>query len=177
MKRQLFPRLLALVLLAVLTLSAVSCADNKIEVPEGMQLCSDESLEYLFFVPAAWIVNTQSGTTSAFRSLDDPASVTVTAYSPEEALDVDGYWDECEEEYKSEFRNYTFVSETETEVAGLKAMEYVYTADFAGETYKFSQTVFIERSMFYIITYTATAKSFDTYLADVKQMKQEMKFR
>jgi hypothetical protein len=169
-------RLLTLSLLVLLTLSAVSC-NNDIEVPEGMQLCSDDSLEYLFFVPAAWIVNTQSGTTSATRSLSDPASVTVTLYTPETSLDIDGYWDLCEEEYKAEFKNYVFVSETETTVAGLKAKEYVYTADFSGETYKFSQTIFIERSKFYVITYTAKADSFDKYLTDLKQMKDEMKFR
>ena len=169
-------RLLTLSLLVLLTLSAVSC-NNDIEVPEGMQLCSDDSLEYLFFVPAAWIVNTQSGTTSATRSPDNPVSVTVTLYTPEQSLDIAGYWDLCEEEYKAEFKDYTLVSETATEVAGLSAMEYVYTATFSGDSYKFSQTIFIERSKFYVITYTAKADSFDSYLSDLTQMKDEMKFR
>ena len=170
-------RIAALCLLTVLALSAVSCSGNKVDVPDGMQLCSDDSLEYCFFVPAGWIVNSSSGTTGAYRAMNIPVSVTVTAHAPESALNVDGYWDLGEEDYKSEFKNYKFISETPTTVAGLNAMDYVYEADFSGETYRFCQTIFIERSLFYIITYTATAEHYETYLPDLAQMKAEFLFR
>ena len=174
-------RIAALCLLTVLALSAVSCSGNKVDVPDGMQLCSDDSLEYCFFVPAGWIVNDQSGTTSAYREIDannNPvASVTMTTYSPIERLDLEGYWDLCEESYKSEFKNYSFVSEDDATVAELNAKTYVYTADFSGVTYKFNQTVFIERSRFYIITYTAQSDAYETYLSDLAAMKAEVYFR
>ena len=75
------------------------------------------------------------------------------------------------------FKNYTFISESPTTIAGLDAKEYVYSAEFSDATYKFCQTIFIERSMFYILTYTAKADSYDNYLEDLKTMKAEMKFR
>ena len=170
-------RIGAVILLLLTMLSIVSCNGSDIEVPEGMQLCSDESLEYCFFVPAGWVVNSSSGTTGAYRALNIPVSVTVTLYSPETALNIDGYWDICEEGYKDEFKNYKFISETPTTVAKLNAMDYVYEADFSGKTYRFCQTVFIERSRFYIITYTAEAEHYETYLSDLAQMKAEMIFR
>ena len=170
-----------LALLTLLLLSAVSCKSNGIEIPKGMQLCSSEKLEYCFFVPAGWIVNDQSGTTSAYREIDENnnpvASVTMTTYSPIERLDLEGYWDLCEESYKSEFKNYALVSEDDATVAELNAKTYVYTADFSGVTYKFNQTVFIERSRFYIITYTAQSDAYETYLSDLAAMKAEVYFR
>lgn len=179
--KHLIPRVLLLSLLLVLCLSAVSCKKSGIEVPDGMQLCSSEKLEYCFFVPLGWTVNDQSGTTSAYRAIDEEnhpvASVTVTTYSPVEPLDLAGYWEISEESYESEFKNYTFVSSEATTVAELNAMTYVYSADFGGVTYKFNQTVMIERGRFYIITYTAKADSYDTYLADLASMKAEIYFR
>ena len=167
----------ALLLLLLITFSAVSCSAVGIKTPDGMRLCSDESLEYCFFVPTGWILNTQSGSTSAYYSLDDPASVSVTAYSPEVSLDIDGYWDLCEAEYEKEFKNYAFLSEEATTVAEKNAKEYVYTADFSEKTYKFSQTIFVHNSMFYVITYTALEDNFDAHLADVAEMKAEFLFR
>ena len=179
--KHLLTRALLLSLLALLLLSSVACNKSDIEVPKGMLLCSSEKLEYCFFVPAGWIVNDQSGTTSAYRAIDDDnnpiASVTMTTYSPFESMDLDGYWEYCEDSYKSEFKNYALLSKESATVAELNAQTYVYTADFGGVTYKFNQTVFIERSRFYVITYTAKADSYDTYLSDLAEMKATVYFR
>lgn len=166
----------ALCLLLLCLFSTVSCSGD-VETPDGMQLCSDKSLEYYFFVPTSWVVNTQSGSTSAYYSLDDPASVSVTSYSPEESMNVPGYFALCEEEYQSEFKNYVFISETKTIVSDSDAYEYVYTADFSGVTYKFNQTMFVYGGRIYTMTYTATADSYDNHLEAFASMKAEFTFR
>lgn len=177
--KQALSRVLILLLLLTLLISAASCSKSNIEVPDGMLLCSDESLEYCFFVPAGWLINDMSGTTSAYRNENGStvASVTVTTHAPSESMTVEGYWALCEESYKSEFKNYAFVSGDPSTVAELNAMTYVYTAEFSGVKYKFNQTIFIERSRFYIITYTATEESYDAYLDHLAQMKSEIYFR
>jgi len=174
-------KFLTISLLVLLLLSAVSCASNALEPPEGMQLCSKDTLEYVFFVPNSWSVNAKTDATSAFISLGSDnkpaASVTVTSYTPEAELDLDGYWDICEEEYRKEFKNYTFIAEAATLVAEKNAKEFIYTADFSEVTYKFSQTVFINQGMFYVITYTARPDTYDTFRAHLDQMKSAFAFR
>lgn len=171
----------ALALLLLLLLSIVSCSSNPLTPPDGMQLCSKDTLEYAFFVPNSWSVNAKSDATSAFISLGSDnkpkASVSVTSYAAEIELDLDGYWDICEEEYRKEFKSFTFIAESATVVAGKNAKEFIYTADFSGVTYKFSQTVFIDRGMFYIITYTARPDSYDTFRADLDAMRNAFTFR
>lgn len=170
-------RIGALLLLLIASLSAVSCSGG-VEVPDGMQLCSQDHLEYYFFVPTSWVNNTVSGSTSAYYSLEgDRASVLVTSYLPEDALDIAGYWDICEQEYEQTFDNYAFVSETATTVSDLNATEFVYTADLAGESYKYSQTIFVYGGRFYTITYTAIPENYDAHLAELAQMKANFTFR
>ena len=174
-------RTLLLLSAAVLCLSAVSC-QNKVDVPDGMQLCSEDHLEYYFFVPTNWVDNTVSGSTSAYLTKEGKhvVSVLVTSYVPGEALDIAGYWDICEEEYKKVFENYTLLSPidgTKTTVSNLNATEFVYTADLAGVSYKYNQTVFVKSERFYTITYTATPETYDTYLSDLAAMKANFTFR
>ncbi len=174
-------RTLLLLTAAVLCLSAVSC-QNKVDVPDGMQLCSEDHLEYYFFVPTSWVDNTVSGSTSAFVTSNGKhvVSVLVTSYVPEEALDIAGYWDICEEEYVKVFDNFVLISPaegTETTVSDMNATEFVYTADLAGESYKYNQTIFVHNGRFYTITYTATPDSYDTYLSDLAAMKANFTFR
>ena len=171
----------AIAVLLLLLLSAVSCSSSPLDPPEGMQLCSKDTLEYVFFVPNSWSVNAKTDATSAFISLGSDnkpmASVSVTSYASEIELDLDGYWDICEDEYRKEFKNFTVIAEAATVVAGKNAKDFIYTADFSGVTYKFSQTVFIDRGMFYIITYTARLDSYDTFHADLEAMKGAFTFR
>ena len=169
----------AIALLLLLLLSAASC--SSLDPPDGMQLCSKDTLEYVFFVPNSWSVNAKTDATSAFISLGSDnkpkASVSVTSYGADVELDLDGYWDICEEEYRKEFKSFTFIAESATVVAGKNAKEFVYTADFSGVTYKFSQTVFIDRGMFYIITYTARPDNYDAFRADLDAMRNAFTFR
>lgn len=175
-------RLTAVLLLLLLSVSLVSCSNSELEIPDGMQLAT-EAPEYYFFVPMSWIVNTGSGTSSAYYSLNDQTtvSVSVTSYSPEESMDIDGYWDMCEEEYKKEFRNYTFIAEEATTVSSAtearNAKSFTYSADFSGKTYKFSQIIFTNGSMFYIMTYTALTENYDTHLQELAKMKAEFVLR
>jgi len=179
MKKSLL-RLTLLLLLTTVCLSTVSCK-NKVDVPDGMQLCSVDHLEYYFFVPTSWVDNTVSGSTSAYYTKDgESVSVSVTSYLPDETLDVAGYWDICEEEYAKVFDNYTLISPadgTETTVSDMNATEFVYTASLAGKPFKYNQTIFVKEGRFYTITYTATPNSYDRFLPDLAAMKANFTFR
>jgi hypothetical protein len=182
MKHKILCRLAAIVLLLLCTLTAVSCSSDEVEIPDGMQLATTAP-EYYFFVPTSWIVNTGSGTSSAYYSMDDmtTVSISVTSYSPTESLDIDGYWDMCEEEYRAEFKNYSFISKENTTVSsanGAKnAIAFTYTADFSGKTYKFTQIIFTNGDMFYTMTYTALSDQYDAHLEDLSKMKSEFVLR
>lgn len=173
-------RSLAIVSLLVVMLSSASC-QNKVDIPDGMQLCSADHLEYYFFAPTSWVDNTVSGSTSAYYTKgDDRVSVLVYSYAPSEALDIAGYWDLCERDYKAALKNYTLLSPaggTETTVADIKAYEFVFTAELAGESYKYSQTIFVKESRFYTITYTAVPDSYDLHLEELALMKTHFTFR
>ena len=170
----------ALLLLLVLSLSTIACQSG-VDVPDGMQLCSQDHLEYYFFVPTNWVDNTVSGSTSAYYSSgDDRVSVLVSSYLPEEALDVAGYWDLCEKDYKSALANYTLLSPadgTVTQVGGLDAYEFVFTGELSGVAYKYSQTIFVSGGRFYTITYTAVPDSYELHLEELALMKTHFTFR
>ena len=182
MKHKILCRILAITLLLLLSLTVVSCSSDEVETPDGMQLAT-AAPEYYFFVPSSWIVNTGSGTSSAYYSMNDmtTVSISVTSYSPIESLDIDGYWDMCEEEYRSEFKNYTFISEEATTVSSAtkpkNAKSFTYSADFSGKTYKFTQIIFTNGDMFYTITYTALTEQYDAHLEELAKMKSEFVLR
>ena len=182
MKHKILRRLAALALLLLCTLTCVSCSSDEVEIPDGMQLAT-AAPEYYFFVPSSWIVNTSSGTSSAYYSMDDKTtvSVSVTSFSPTESLDIDGYWDKCEAEYRTEFKNYTFILEEATTVSSStspkNAKSYTYSADFSGKSYKFTQVIFTNGDMFYTITYTALTEQYDAHLEELAKMKAEFVLR
>ena len=162
----------------------VGSADTTAEVvttkdtPDGMKLASNKDIEYRFFVPNAWVCNSNSGASEAYFPESGRSNVTVTSYVPSDSVSIDEYFASCEEVYKAEFEGYERVGETAVrKVGGKEAHSFTYTLVAEGVKIKIMQTVLVYDSSFYTITYTALEENFDTHLEDVELMLGAFKFR
>ena len=171
-------RILAAALALVLSAMALtSCAAPALDVPEGMQAASLDGVEYALYVPEHWTVNKNSGVSGAYVSAYDKSNVSLVSYVPTVAMTTEQYWAMCEESYKAEFGNYTFVESGSATMAGAAAPYYVYTATIGGQSYKFLQAIAGNNGMFYNLTYTALADQYDTHIEDVMKMIEVFTFR
>ena len=155
-------------LLAALTMT--SCGGPATDVPEGMQLASLADVEYALFVPESWTVNQNSGVSGAYVSAYDKSNVSIVSYLPTEVLTTEQYWAKCEESYAAEFDNYALVESGSATMGGMAVPYYVYTATVGGDTYKFLQTIAGNGGMFYNLTYTALADSYDLHIEEVMKI-------
>ena len=62
-------------------------------------------------------------------------------------------------------------------MAGKLAKDYRFSFEYNGEKYESRQVVCIYRGMFYILTYTAKAESFELHSAEVEKIISEVEFR
>ena len=146
------------------------------KTPEGMKLASGD-LQYRFYVPNAWIANVSDGFSSAYYPESGKPNVSVTTYSPSEEMNVETYFELCEEEYKKTLSDYERLDSSECTVHDEEAICYTYKAVYGGVELKLMQVVFVYNDLFYSITYTAHADRFDAHIDDVEQMLGEFRFR
>ena len=153
-------------------------AETDKHTPSGMKIASSDKLQYVMYVPASWICDSESGVSEAYVSESGRPNVTVTAYSYDESeLTPEQYFEKCEDEYKDTLSGYEFVESTERVVGERDAISYVYTAKAGGADVKIMQTVYEYNSMMYSFTYTALEDRFDAHLEDVKAMLDAFRFR
>ncbi len=149
------------------------------DTPEGMKLASNKDIEYRLFVPTEWICDPESGASEAYYPESGRPNITVTSFVPDASIhDVNDYFKSCEERYKAELPEYSFVSgPEEREVSGRKAYIYIYTVKAGDADIRIMQTIFSYDSSIYTVTYTAAAESFDTHRPDVDKILDSFKFR
>ena len=144
-------------LLLVLLLLFSACA-KKTDVPDGMVRASAEFADYDLFVPQEWKLDESGGAVSAYKSPDDPASVSVMAWGLPHADDtVADWWETYRAEFDTVFRNYTPVSEDNVLLDGAKATRYVYTASLGDYTYRYTQYAAVRNTSVYLMTFTELA--------------------
>ncbi len=154
--------------------------------PKGMQIASHKSLEYIFYVPEAWVVNSSDKLTEAYSDESGRPNVSVTAVQP---FDKEGsqtvetlaeYFKKCETMYKAEggLKGYSRTEEPkEGKVSGVESLSYVYTVKYGEVSYKIMQTIFAKDGNIYSITYTAVEGSYDAHTDDVAKMLDSFKFK
>ena len=145
--------------------------------PDGMKIASGENLEYVFYVPSAWVCNPENGMSEAYFSADDKSNVSVTSYVPEGTVSPQDYFAEAEKRYQELFGEYTRTKEETRTVADRKACTYYYTVKDGENTFCMMQTLFSYNEMIYSITYTATDKNFEGHMNDVEAMLRAFRFR
>ena len=156
--------------------------DNKVDknTPEGMKIASSDNLEYRFYVPTSWICDSESGVSEAYYPESDKTNVTVTSFSPSAEITLEEYYELCNENYQNTLAGYTVAKVTkDIKVADCEAIELEFTAKYGESQYVIRQVIvhYPMLSLFYNITYTATAESASLHAADFEAMIDAFTFR
>ncbi len=147
------------------------------KTPDGMKIASSDVVEYRFYVPTSWVCNSENGRSEAYYPESGKPNVTVTSYSPDEAMTAEEYFEECEKQYEDTIKGYELISESDRAVAERDARVYTYRAVYGDTQIRVMQTVFVYNDMVYSITYTALEDSFDAHVDDVETMLDVFRFR
>lgn len=181
MKKMLI-RVTAVLLLAVMALTAVSCKKDD-GTPDGMQNVAIPDATYDLFVPEGWLPQTSSGVSGARVSNVDTSNVTVTFYVPDTDLDAETYWKEhCVPAFTPAEGHvglpaFAVVEEgTDTTLGGVNAKRYVFTFEMDGVKYKQMQIIAVEDSVVYTLQYHATEANYANH-TDVVENDIRANFR
>ena len=166
-------KIIAFILMAVMLLPAfVAC--SKGAVPDGYQLIACEGDKFRLYVPQkGWTPNVESGLSGAFYSLNENVSVNVFLADDADGLDIEEYWDICNQKNSEQLTGYSFSGKSENLVlGGQKAKKYVYGAKMMinGESvdYKFMQVMAKYDGEMYILLYTSPEQYYDSHIEDIE---------
>ncbi len=163
--------------LALLCASLASCGDSD-EAPDGMLLASGDAADYYMYIPEDWTVDLQTGATTAHVSSADRSNVGAYTWTLEYTDDTVDTWHERQlEDLTAGFSDYNEESVTETELDGVFAKEYVFTATLGGEARKYRQTAAVKGGHVYVITYSTTPELFDEHSDEAYRIVEEFRFR
>ncbi len=169
-------KIISILLIALVCLGVSACAFDS-DVPDGMQLASNDKVAYCLYVPNTWSLGAASEYASAYYSLEDPSNVSVFFYAPETDMTVEEYWASFEAEYKATFPTMTVIETSNTLLGERAAGKYIFTANVSGEDYKFMQYIAEYGGMIYMLTYTAPIDNFDLHTQEVQAIADNFKFR
>jgi len=159
-------KLLLSLLAAAMLISCAACAADS-DTPAGMILASNEIVDYDLFVPDTWTVDLTGGAVSAFRSKNDPASVSVMVWNlPYADSTLDDWWNTYRSEFDLIFRDFSLISTETTTLDGVAANKYVYTATLAENNYRYTQIAAVRRGSVYLMTLTELADSAEETAAE-----------
>ena len=155
------------------------CSKADPTVPDGMKLASDPELAtYTFFVPDSWSIDTQNASTRAYVSGTDRSFIMVMSGDLQHTdSTVDSWWESGLDELKALYQNFELsVEGEETKLDGADARKYVYSGDFGGTSFKYTQVAAVKGGVIYIITYGATADKWDSHVDEVNKMIGNFRF-
>ena len=160
----------------------VSCGNNDdVTVPSGYKIASNESVpDYVLIVPNKWVVETQTGTTTAYLK-DELSSAVIATLSatftvPENAdVTLDTYFDSYSEEFAKIFGDAAPEVST-TVLDGEPARRYVFSADFNGVEYTFWQEICMRQGRFYTLTFSAPTPYYDKFSSNMIDILNLFKF-
>lgn len=147
------------------------------KTPSGMKIASNDGINYFFYVPTSWITDLSDDHSYAYYPESGRPNVSVTAYTPDDTMTVEQYFELCEEDYKKNLSGYELVGSKERTVSDRDAVSYTYKTVYGGSEIRIMQTVLVYNDLLYSITYTAQSDSFDAHLSDVEKMLDEFRFR
>lgn len=156
-----FKKAISFVLATAMSAMLLTSCGNDSEVPEGMQLVSNEFTSYEFYVPEDWTADTSiDGFLSAKTNDNSNVSVqTMTWSNNYESLDA-YFRSEYFKKLETTFKSVTLLEDecsTENQTVGVQknsAAKYVYTVKSDDATYKIMQYFSYNAGYLYIITYT-----------------------
>ena len=166
--------------MAALCLALFACqkTPTEVDVPHGMILASSDIVDYYLFVPQGWRVDMSGGMVSAYKSAEDPTSVSVmtweTPYADDTPADV---WEMYKGEFESVFSDFTVESSTSMLLDGGAAEKYVYTGTLAGNTFRYTQVITVRHSAAYLITVTEITSSTADHTEDITAILDNFRWK
>ena len=164
-------------LVCVMLLSVFGCGET--DVPDGMITASTDADSFNFYVPKAWVVNSSSGTASAYYSSTDQSNVSFVAMVMDsDCTTLEEYEAKAEESLKGALPGFSGLSEKkDTVLCGKTARSFEYSATVDGTEYRFRQYVTVDSHSFYVLTYTAKSDLFESHLEDLDKIAENVSFK
>lgn len=153
------------------------------KTPEGMQIASNDIVEYRLYAPLSWVCDADSSISEAYYPESEKTNVTVTSYTPsadERGMSIEDYVKKCLTEYRGTINGLPYeIIVKDLKVADKDAKSFEFSAEYSGVAYKIRQVVFYasEFDLYYTFTYTATAEKYAQHMADFNAMLGAFTFR
>ena len=161
--------ILAVMLLSLTALTACS-ETSDVKVPNGMQLCTNDVINYNLFVPDDWTPSISTGAVGAYCSAEDPTNVTVMAWNVDSSMTLDLWWEQYRSDFDMVFDEMNLISTENATLGDVAAQKYTYTAKLGEYEYYYVQCACIHWSMVYVLTFTSTTALYEQHeeeLADI----------
>ena len=142
-----------------------------------MKIASNGRIEYRLYVPTTWVCWSEDDVSDAYYPESGKPNVSVTSYSPDEAMTAEEYVAMCETEYAKSLKGYELLSKQERTVAERDAVVMTYRVTYGDTQMRLMQTVFVYNDLVYSITYTALEDRFDAHMDDVDLIIDSFTFR
>lgn len=170
-------RFLAAVMAAA-ALTFASCAKGNADVPAGMVSAGGEMTDYELFVPDDWTVTPGSGVVSAYKSTQDPTSVSVMAFQvPYADTTVEDWWEMYKEDFTLVFTEFQEESSENVLLDGVHGQKYVYTGNLGKYSYRYTQVAAIRAGGVYLITITELAESETDHTEEIAKILENFRWK
>ena len=178
-------RYLATMLAVLLLLVSLPACSGQSEVPDGYQYATCAGEYFRLFVPTQWTVNTGSGVSGAFITIDTTVTMRQVIVTTAEAdgvtdAETEDTLDAFLQQYLQEARSLHDYAEVDaplaTTVDGYRAVLLRYTARVAGTMYTFRQVLCKVEGRYYVYSYSAPSDKFDTYADIAEEIQEEIRF-
>jgi hypothetical protein len=185
-------RYAAAVLAVLLLLVSLPACSGESEIPSGYQYATCAGEYFRFFVPTQWTVNTGSGISGAYITIDTAVSMQQVDFdagqsgtdsgddTASDAEDSTGTLEDFQQAYIREIGEMHDYAETDTPIAttvdDYRAILLRYTARVAGTLYKFRQVLCKVEGRFYVYSYSAPTDKYDTYADIAEEIQEEIRF-
>lgn len=160
---------LALVMCVAIVFALGSCSAT--EEHMGFKVISGDINDFVLYVPEKWTETSQNGFVSATANGESGDRSNISVMSPINTKNQtpEQYYDDLIASYSDMYDNVETVSrDVDTKLGDKNAKKYVFTAEVAGEKYKFMQVFCMHRGKVYIFTYTSTDEYYELWETEVK---------
>lgn len=155
--------------------------------PEGMRPINEGENNAILYVPETWLVDTSTGTPTAYVSTNDRSMITLVTVKADVLGDrtIPEYWNSYKDTFTSSVKNFTVIKENETDpdystrlICERSAYIYDFSATVTELDYKFRQTLLTHPNTndLYIITYSTVANVFDKHLDALNEVYNNFRF-
>ncbi len=161
----------------ILALPLTACGEGSdVAVPNGMQLCTNDVINYNLFVPEEWTPSISTGAVGAYCSNEDPTNVSVMAWNVDSTMTLDAWWESYKTDFDLVFDEMNMISDENATFGEVAAKRYTYTAKLGEHEYYYVQVACIHWSMVYVFTFTSTPENYETHSEDLEEMIEHFEF-